>query len=186
MDDSLSLFRILYLLHIFVYLIDRNFHFMFNCFWFLSIRLSQIRSLIFYILPLCVTQYISHTFLFYIVPPIIPSYHTNQCISNCVTHQPLPVKDQWNCVYQTDPDAKVFMDRLYFNIPLDEQTILKLQVGNRTIIPYNLLLEGRCVYYGPILDITKYICRMLFQYYAIHVAGNMGNTKPFIGLDFDF
>ena len=140
---------------------------------------------------------ISVTYSFPIFPPAI-TYPTHQCISNCFTLQPLPVKDQWDCAYQSDPDTKVLIDRLSINISLNEPTILKFPAAYCTTIACNLLglIEGRPIYYEPLHTITKHISRIVvlkpFRHiifnlmHTTSVAGHMGEYKPCIGFVFDF
>ena len=156
-----------------------------------------IRSFVLHMHPLRVTKDISHIFLFHIPSPAITS-PTHQCISNCVTLQPLPVKDQRDYAYQSDPDTKVLIDRLSINISLNEPTILKFPAAYRTTIARNLLglIEGIPIFYEPLHTITKHIfCIVVLKpfrhiifnlMHATSVAGPLGEYKPCIGFVFDF
>ena len=141
---------------------------------------TQIRSLALHILPSCVMKHISHTFFFRIVSPAIPSYLAHQCVSNCFTLQPLPVKDQWDCAYQVDPDNKVLIERLSINDPTDEPTILKLLAVYCITITRKLLglLECRLMYYEAITTVTKYVCRIIVPTSLRHTISYLMHEKP--------
>ena len=115
--------------------------------------------------------------------PYIPSSPTHHCIRNYFTLQPLPVKDQWDCAYQADPDTKVLIYRLSINASLDEPTILKLPVAYRTAIAHNLLglFEGKLVYYKPIPTITKHVCRIIIPTLLRHTIFNLIYKTPITG-----
>ena len=97
--------------------------------------------------------------------------------------QSLPVKDKWECAYQTDPDTKVLIDRLSINAPLHESTILKISADYRTSIARNLLrlLEGRFLYYERIPTDTKHICRIIVPTSLCHTLFNLMHATPATG-----
>ena len=139
---------------------------------------TQIISLVLQILLLRVMQIVNHTFLFRIVPLVIPSSHTNQCISKCITLHHIPVKYRWEYVYQAMSNTKVLMDRLSISTPLNEKIILKLPTTYCTTIFRDLLesLEGRLVYYEPLFIITRHICRIFFPTSLRHITFNPTNV----------
>ena len=157
---------------------------------------TQIRSLVLHTIPFTVIQHLATTFLSNIFPPIIPSsYRTRyasintQCISHCLTLQPVPAITRWKQAYHDDPDTRVLIDRLSINSPLDQPTVLQLPAAYRSVITRNLLglLEGRLVYYYPIPTVSNHIfrmvvllslCRTIFTLrHATPVAGHMGEYK---------
>ena len=134
---------------------------------------KQIRSLVLRILLLRVMKHISH-----MSPPTISSSPTHQCISNCFTLHPLPVKHQWDCTYQAELVTKVLMKRLSINVFFDESTILKILIVYRTAIARHLLglLEGRLMYYEPIPTVTKHICHIIVPTSLHHIIFNLVYT----------
>ena len=109
-------------------------------------------------------------------------YH--QCVHHSpFTLQPLPIKDQWDCAYQTDPDTTVLLIHLSINAPLDESTILKLRVAYRTIIARNILgiLDGRIVYYKPMSTVTKHISRIFVPKSLRHTIVSIMHATPVVG-----
>ena len=72
------------------------------------------------------------------------------------------------------------LDRLSDSTPLDKPTILHLPAAYRTAIARNLLglLEGRLVYYEPIVTFTNHICRIVVPTSLCPIIFNLVHATP--------
>ena len=85
--------------------------------------------------------------------------------------------------YNNDPHTKVLLDRLPDSASLDKPTILHLPVPYLTAIARNLLglLEGRIVYYEPIVPFTNHICRIVVPTFLCPIIFNLVHATPVAG-----
>ena len=92
-----------------------------------------------HIFPFRIIQHVNQAFVSHIVPPVIPSSNSTQCVSNCVTLQPSSAKCKWESRYQIDSQTKVLLDRLSINDSMDKPAIVYLPVAYCTSTIYNIL-----------------------------------------------
>ena len=77
----------------------------------------------------------------------------------------------------------MLLDRLSVSSPLDKPTIFHLPAPYRTAIARNLLgfIEGRLVYYEPIVNITNHIYRIVVPTSFRRIVFNLMHDTPVVG-----